>query len=89
MCKIVRASPLKGVFELEHRVLMDEYDTEGLGTTYAVALSCWKVPSTGLTTSALSSKLCNAPLQKALNLEDQNNISMSRNRISIIGIIYT
>ena len=48
---------------------------------YACALSCWKVPSTGLTTLALSSILCNAPLQKALNLEKQKNMVMQNSQL--------
>ena len=35
---IVREIPLKGVFEFEHKALREEYDTERLGSTYAVAL---------------------------------------------------
>ena len=53
----MRVRPLKGVFVSEHREVIEEYDMERLGNTNAVALSCWKLPSTGLTTTALASKL--------------------------------
>ena len=54
-----------------HTALMVEYDSEEVFNICAVALSCLKVPFTGLTVSGLSSMLCKAARQKALNLKNE------------------
>ena len=75
-CKTVRESPLNGVDELEQSAAIIGKEMEGGVSMYAVHLLSWKVPSSGLGAPVISSTLCSAALQKALNLKETMNVSV-------------